>query len=287
MIISTLSHYVNRHYNSNYNCNIRWNQWILISFTLFISMMLLLVPLIVIFVSAFSEGLKTVIINLTNQDMIHAVFLTVIVALFTVPINVFFGILMAWLITRFQFYGRQLLYIFINIPIAVSPVIAGLLYLLFYSNNNIIANWLDLNNIQIIFTWVGLVLVTIFVTCPFVVHELVPMMINQGKQEDEAAILLGASGWMMFRYVTFPNIRWALLYGAILTNARAIGEFGAVSIVSGLIRGETYTVSLYVELLYQDYNTVGAFVAASLLACISIFMLFIKHYLQSRLKRID
>ncbi|URJ24828.1 sulfate ABC transporter permease subunit [Candidatus Blochmanniella camponoti] len=254
---------------------------------MFISIMLLLVPLIVIFVSAFSEGLKIVIVNLINQDMIHATFLTVIVALFTVPINVFFGILMAWLVTRFKFYGRQLLYILINIPIAVSPVIAGLLYLLLYANNNIITNWLYLHNIQIIFTWVGLVLVTIFVTCPFVVHELVPMMVNQGRQEDEAAILLGASGWMMFRYVTFPNIRWALLYGAILTNSRAIGEFGAVSIVSGLIRGETYTVSLYVELLYQDYNAVGAFVAASLLACISILMLFIKHYLQSRLKRIN
>ncbi|WP_420022186.1 sulfate ABC transporter permease [Blochmannia endosymbiont of Camponotus modoc] len=286
-MISILNNYVNRNYNNNYNSSIKWNQWILISFTMFISMMLLLVPVIVIFVSAFSEGLKIVIVNLINQDMLHAIFLTVIVALFTVPINVFFGILMAWLVTRFKFYGRQLLYILINIPIAVSPVIAGLLYLLLYANNNAIANWLDLQNIQIIFTWIGLVLVTIFVTCPFVVHELVPMMVNQGRQEDEAAILLGASGWMMFRYVTFPNIRWALLYGAILTNSRAIGEFGAVSIVSGLIRGETYTVSLYVELLYQDYNTVGAFVAASLLACISIIMLFIKHYLQSRLKRIN
>ncbi|WP_284308598.1 sulfate ABC transporter permease [Blochmannia endosymbiont of Camponotus modoc] len=284
-MISMLNNYVNRNYNNNYNSSIKWNQWILISFTMFISMMLLLVPVIVIFVSAFSEGLKIVIVNLINQDMLHAIFLTVIVALFTVPINVFFGILMAWLVTRFKFYGRQLLYILINIPIAISPVIAGLLYLLLYANNNAIANWLDLQNIQIIFTWIGLVLVTIFVTCPFVVHELVPMMVNQGRQEDEAAILLGASGWMMFRYVTFPNIRWALLYGAILTNSRAIGEFGAVSIVSGLIRGETYTVSLYVELLYQDYNTVGAFVAASLLACISILMLFIKHYLQSRLKR--
>ncbi|AGC03784.1 Sulfate transport system permease protein CysW [Candidatus Blochmanniella chromaiodes str. 640] len=284
-MISMLNNYVNRNYNNNFNSSITWNQWILIGFTMFISMMLLLVPLIVIFVSAFSEGLKIVIVNLINQDMIHATFLTVIIALFTVPINVFFGVLMAWLVTRFKFYGRQLLYILVNIPIAVSPVIVGLLYLLLYANNNAIASWLDLHNIQIIFTWVGLVLVTIFVTCPFVVHELVPMMVNQGRQEDEAAILLGASGWMMFRYVTFPNIRWALLYGAILTNARAIGEFGAVSIVSGLIRGETYTVSLYVELLYQDYNTVGAFVAASLLACISILMLFIKHYLQSRLKR--
>ncbi|URJ30889.1 sulfate ABC transporter permease [Candidatus Blochmannia vicinus (nom. nud.)] len=254
---------------------------------MFISTVLLLVPLIMIFVSAFSEGLKVVRINLIDKDMMHAIFLTVVVALFTVPINIFFGVLMAWLVTRFKFYGRQLLLVFLNIPIAVSPVIAGLLYLLLYTNNNVIANWLDFYNIQIIFTWLGVVLVTIFVTCPFVVHELVPVMANRGRQEDEAAVLLGASGWMMFRYVTFPNIRWALLYGAILTNARAIGEFGAVSIVSGLIRGETYTLSLYVELLYQDYNTVGAFVAASLLASISIIMLFMKNYLQSRLKRMN
>ncbi|WP_159715201.1 sulfate ABC transporter permease [Blochmannia endosymbiont of Camponotus nipponensis] len=285
-MISILKHCVNRNSNS-YNNNIKWNQWILIIVTMFISIILLLVPLIMIFVAAFSEGFKIVIINLINSEMVHAVFLTIVVALFTVPINVFFGVLIAWLVTRFKFYGRQLLYISLNIPIAVSPVIAGLLYLLFYTNNNIIVNWLNLYDIQIIFTWIGLVLVTIFVTCPFVVHELVPVMINQGKQEDEAAILLGASGWMMFRYVTFPNIRWALLYGAILTNARAIGEFGAVSIVSGLIRGETYTLSLYVELLYHDYNIVGAFVAASLLAFISIIMLFIKNYLQSRLKYIN
>ncbi|WP_443092748.1 sulfate ABC transporter permease [Candidatus Blochmannia sp. SNP] len=283
-MINIFNNYVNR--NNNCIRHITLNQWVLIILAMFISSVLLLVPLIVIFVSAFSEGLKVVRINLIDKDMVHAIFLTVIVVLFTVPINIFFGVLMAWLVTRFKFYGRQFLLVFLNIPIAVSPVIAGLLYLLLYTNNNVIVNWLDLHNIQIIFTWLGVVLVTIFVTCPFVVHELVPVMVNRGRQEDEAAVLLGASGWMMFRYVTFPNIRWALLYGAILTNARAIGEFGAVSIVSGLIRGETYTLSLYVELLYQDYNTVGAFIAASLLASISIVMLFIKNYLQSRLKHV-
>nr|WP_284345864.1 sulfate ABC transporter permease subunit [Blochmannia endosymbiont of Camponotus sp.] len=279
------NNYVNR--NNSDTSRITLSQWVLISLTMFISTVLLLVPLIVIFVSAFSEGLKVVRVNLIDKDMIHAIFLTVVVVLFTVPINIFFGVLMAWLVTRFKFYGRQLLLVFLNIPIAVSPVIAGLLYLLLYTNDNVIANWLDFYNIQIIFTWLGVVLVTIFVTCPFIVHELVPVMVNRGRQEDEAAVLLGASGWMMFRYVTFPNIRWALLYGAILTNARAIGEFGAVSIVSGLIRGETYTLSLYVELLYQDYNTVGAFIAASLLASISIIMLCIKNYLQSRVKRMN
>lgn len=284
-MINIFNNYVNR--NNSYTSRITLSQWVLISLTMFISTVLLLVPLIVIFVSAFSEGLKVVRVNLIDKDMIHAIFLTVVVVLFTVPINIFFGVLMAWLVTRFKFYGRQLLLVCLNIPIAVSPVIAGLLYLLLYTNDNVIANWLDFYNIQIIFTWLGVVLVTIFVTCPFIVHELVPVMVNRGRQEDEAAVLLGASGWMMFRYVTFPNIRWALLYGAILTNARAIGEFGAVSIVSGLIRGETYTLSLYVELLYQDYNTVGAFIAASLLASISIIMLCIKNYLQSRVKRMN
>lgn len=267
-----------------WNRNIAWMKWILISITIVLLMILLLIPLIFIFVSALSEGLKIVGMYLVCPDMVHAIFLTIIVALFVVPINVLFGMLIAWLITRFRFFGRQFLFTILSIPIAVSPVIAGLLYLLCYTHDGLIGNLLDLYDIQVMFTWYGIVLVTIFVTCPFVAHELVPMMFNQGTQEDEAAILLGASGWMVFRYVTFPNIRWALLYGAIITNARAIGEFGAVSVVSGLIRSETYTLPLYIELLYQDYNTVGAFVAASLLALISIIMLCIKHYLQCRVK---
>ncbi|URJ24996.1 sulfate ABC transporter permease [Candidatus Blochmannia ocreatus (nom. nud.)] len=266
-----------------YSGVITWTQWILISISILFVIVLLLVPLLFIFFSAVSAGFSVIKINLIHKDMMHAIFLTVFLALFVVPINVFFGVLISWLVTRFNFYGTRLLYTLINVPIAVSPVIAGLLYLLCYTDNNVVVHWLDIHNIQIMFSWLGMVLVTIFVTCPFVVHELVPIMIHQGKQEDEAAVLLGASGWQMFRYVTFPNIRWALLYGAILTNARAIGEFGAISIVSGLIRGETYTLSLYVELLYQDYNTVGAFIAASLLACISIIILLIKHYLKNRL----
>lgn len=283
--------FFSKHFNIGSNIffdKVKWMQLILISISVFISVILLLIPLIFIFVSAFSEGLREVKIQLIHQDMMHAVFLTIITALFTVPINVLFGVLMSWLITRFKFFGRQFLFTMLNIPIAVSPVIAGLLYLLCYTHSGVVGSWLEAYNIQIMFTWYGIVLVTIFITCPFVVHELVPVMINQGMHEDEAAILLGASGWMMFRYVTFPNIRWALLYGVIITNARVIGEFGAVSIVSGLIRGETYTLPLYVELLYQDYNTVGAFVAASLLAVISIIMLCMKHYyLRRRLKYIS
>lgn len=265
--------------------NFEWQRWILISISILITVILLFIPLLMIFVYALSEGLQIVKTNLINKDMLHAIYLTMIVAFITVPVNVIFGTLIAWLITRFKFYGRRLLFILLNIPIAVSPVIVGLLYLLCYSSNSIIGNWLDLYNIQIMFTGFGITLVTIFITCPFVANELVPVMINQGNHEDESAILLGASGWAMFRYITLPNIRWALLYGAIITNARAIGEFGAVSIVSGLIRGETYTLSLYIELLYQDYNTVGAFIAASLLALISIIVLFIKNYLKYRLKK--
>ncbi len=187
--------------------------------------------------------------------------------------------------TRFVFPGRQLLMTLIDIPFAVSPVVAGLMYLLFYGSNGVVGGWLDAHDIQLMFSWPGMVLVTIFVTCPFVVRELVPVMMSQGSQEDEAAVLLGASGWQMFRRVTLPNIRWALLYGVVLTNARAIGEFGAVSVVSGSIRGETYTLPLQVELLHQDYNTAGAFTAAALLTLMAIVTLFLKSGLQWRLAR--
>ena len=208
-----------------------------------------------------------------------------LVALITVPVNLVFGTLLAWLCTRFVFPGRQLLLTLIDIPFAVSPVVAGLLYLLFYGSNGPLGGWLDAHDIQLMFSWPGMVLVTVFVTCPFVVRELVPVMMSQGSHEDEAAVLLGASGWQMFRRVTLPNIRWALLYGVVLTNARAIGEFGAVSVVSGSIRGETYTLPLQVELLHQDYNTAGAFTAAALLTLMAIVTLFLKNMLQWRLNR--
>jgi ABC-type molybdate transport system permease subunit len=171
----------------------------------------------------------------------------------------------------------------LDIPFAVSPVVAGLVYLLFYGSNGPLGGWLDAHNLQIMFAWPGMVLATIFVTCPFVVRELVPVMMSQGSHEDEAAVLLGASGWQMFRRVTLPNIRWALLYGVVLTNARAIGEFGAVSVVSGSIRGETLSLPLQIELLEQDYNTVGSFTAAALLTLMAILTLFLKSMLQWRL----
>ncbi|MBC8952447.1 sulfate/thiosulfate ABC transporter permease CysW [Xenorhabdus sp. PB62.4] len=264
---------------------INWGKWLLIGTGILFSVLLLVIPIAWIFLTAFSKGLDIVTQNLFDSDMLHAIWLTVMIALITVPINLVFGVMVAWLVTRFQFPGRQLLLTLIDIPFAVSPVVAGLLYLLFYGANGWLGSWLSDYGIQLMFSWPGMVLVTVFVTCPFVVRELVPVMLSQGSQEDEAAILLGASGWTMFWHVTLPNIRWALLYGVVLTNTRAIGEFGAVSVVSGSIRGETYTLPLQVELLYQDYNTVGAFTAAALLAVMAIITLIVKSALQWRLSR--
>ncbi|WP_145055697.1 sulfate/thiosulfate ABC transporter permease CysW [Mixta calida] len=263
---------------------INWGKWLLIALGVLISFLLLVVPLIAIFTEALAQGVVAALSNLTDPDMLHAIWLTVLVALITVPVNLVFGTLLAWLVTRFTFPGRQLLLTLFDIPFAVSPVVAGLIYLLFWGVNGPIGGWLDAHSIQLMFSWPGIVMATIFVTCPFVVRELVPVMLSQGSQEDEAAVLLGASGWQMFRRVTLPNIRWALLYGVVLTNARAIGEFGAVSVVSGSIRGETYTLPLQVELLHQDYNTVGAFTAAALLTLMAIVTLFLKSVLQWRLE---
>ncbi|EPL9571729.1 sulfate/thiosulfate ABC transporter permease CysW [Providencia rettgeri] len=264
---------------------INWGKWFLIAAGIFFAILLLVIPIIWIFITAFQKGLGEVLLNLSNPDMLHAIGLTVLIALITVPVNLIFGTMMAWLVTRFRFPGRQLLLTLVDIPFAVSPVVAGLLYLLFYGSNSWLGGWLEGFDIQVMFSWQGMALVTIFVTCPFVVRELVPLMLSQGSQEDEAAVLLGASGWKMFWRVTLPNIRWALLYGVVLTNARAIGEFGAVSVVSGAIRGETYTLPLQVELLHQDYNTVGAFTAAAILALMAIITLILKSALQWHLSR--
>lgn len=262
---------------------VNWGKWLLIGIGVLVSIGLLVVPMVSIFWEALGQGIGKAFSNLQDGDMLHAIWLTVLVALITVPVNLVFGTLLAWLVTRFNFPGRQLLLTLLDIPFAVSPVVAGLIYLLFYGSNGPLGGWLDEHDLQVMFAWPGMVLVTIFVTCPFVVRELVPVMLSQGSHEDEAAILLGASGWKMFRRVTLPNIRWALLYGVVLTNARAIGEFGAVSVVSGSIRGETLSLPLQIELLEQDYNTVGSFTAAALLALMAILTLFLKSALQWRL----
>ncbi|WP_437609921.1 sulfate/thiosulfate ABC transporter permease CysW [Erwinia sp. V71] len=263
---------------------VNWGKWLLIGAGALISILFLVVPMAAIFAEAFSQGLAVIGTNLQDADMLHSIWLTILIALITVPVNLVFGTLLAWLVTRFTFPGRQLLLTLFDIPFAVSPVVAGLIYLLFWGANGPLGGWLDSNGIQLMFAWPGMVMATVFVTCPFVVRELVPVMLSQGSQEDEAAVLLGASGWQMFRRVTLPNIRWALLYGIVLTNARAIGEFGAVSVVSGSIRGETYSLPLQIELLHQDYNVVGAYTAAALLTLMAIVTLFLKSALQWRLE---
>ncbi len=255
---------------------------ILISAAVLIAVLFLVIPLVYIFAEAFQKGLMPVLENLSDPEMLHAIGLTAGIALITVPVNLVFGIMLAWCCARFNFPGKQWLLAATDIPFAVSPVVAGLVYLLWYGANGPLAPWLEASQIQILFAWPGMVLVTIFVTCPFVARELIPVMQSRGAAEEEAAILLGASGWQMFRYVTLPNISWALLYGVLLTNARAIGEFGAVSVVSGSIRGETMTLPLQIELLEQDYNTVGAFTAAAALSLLAVFTLLIKKRLEAR-----
>jgi sulfate transport system permease protein len=258
---------------------------LLIGVALALTALFLLLPLVAIFAQALTSGIDVYWQNLSDAYTLAAIGLTLLVAVITVPINLVFGVFLAWLVTRFDFPGRRLLQTLIDISFAVSPVVAGLVYLLLYGRNGWLGGWLDAHDIQIMFAWPGIVLVTLFVTCPFVARELIPLMQAQGSREEEAAVTLGASGWTIFRRVTLPNIRHALLYGVILTNARAVGEFGAVSVVAGAIRGETNTLPLQVEQLYQDYNTVGAFTSASLLALLALLTLAAKAALEWRAAR--
>ncbi|GIU43777.1 sulfate ABC transporter permease [Shewanella algidipiscicola] len=260
-------------------------KWSLISIALFFVTILLIIPLLSIFQQAFASGLATYFDNLSEPDTLHAIGLTLIVALLTVPVNLVFGVMLAWAVTRFEFIGRKFLITLIDIPFAVSPVVAGLLYLLLYGSNGWIGEWLYEHDLQVMFAWPGIVLVTVFVTCPFVARELIPLMQQQGRSDEEAAVILGASWWQLFRRVTLPNIKWALIYGVILTNARAVGEFGAVAVVSGNIRGETNTLPLHVQLLYEDYQSEAAFASASLLAFIALLTLILKAFVEWRQER--
>ena len=261
----------------------KWHQWTLVAAAFAAVVVLLVLPLVVIFAEAFAQGAGMVVDNLTSDDMIGAIQLTVIVALITVPVNLVFGVLLAWCVTRYEFRGRKLLSTLIDIPFAMSPVVAGLCYLVVYGGQGLVGQWLDDRfDVQLMFALPGMVMVTVFVTCPYVARVLIPLMQYQGTEEEEAAILLGASGWQAFWYVTLPRIRWALLYGVVLTNARAVGEFGAVSVVSGLIRGETLTLPLLIQMLNEDYNTVGAFTAAGLLGAMALVTLLLKTVLEWR-----
>jgi len=242
----------------------------------------LLFPLAVVFAEGLRQGVAAYLASIAQPEARASIWLTLLVAGIAVPLNLVFGVTAAWLMARFQFRGKALLGTIIDIPFSVSPVISGLIYVLLFGAQGWFGPWLDVHGIKIIFAVPGLVLATIFVTLPFVARELIPLMQSLGGEEDEAARVLGASGWQMFFRVTLPNIRWALLYGVLLCNARAMGEFGAVSVVSGHIRGLTTTMPLEVEMRYNEYDYVGAFAVASLLALLALLTLAIKSLLEWR-----
>jgi sulfate transport system permease protein len=244
--------------------------------------LVLLLPLAAVFVEALRNGWQAAFDAIREADALAAIRLTLLVAVIAVPLNLVFGIAGAWLIAKHDFRGKEFLLTLIDLPFSVSPVVSGLIYVLLYGAHGWFGPWLQAHHIEIIFAVPGIVLATIFVTFPFVARELVPLMIAQGRSEEEAALSLGANGWQTFTRVTLPNIRWGLLYGVLLTNARAMGEFGAVSVVSGHIRGETNTMPLHVEVLYNEYNFVAAFAVASLLALLALVTLALKSYLEWR-----
>jgi sulfate/thiosulfate transport system permease protein len=242
----------------------------------------LFVPLAAVFAEALKNGLESYFAPFQDPDTLAAIRLTFIAASLAVPLNLAFGIAAAWAIAKFEFVGKQLLITIIDIPLAVSPVISGLIYVLLFGAQGWVGPWLIEHDIKIIFALPGIVLATIFVTVPFIARELIPLMQSQGREEEEAAFTLGASGWQTFIRVTLPNIKWSLLYGVILCNARAMGEFGAVSVVSGHIRGLTNTLPLHVEILYNEYNAVGAFAVASLLTVLAIVTLIVKTVIERK-----
>lgn len=251
-------------------------QWLLIGLALLFLGFIVLLPLVSVFVEAFKKGVGVYIDSITEPDALSALRLTLIVALIAVPVNTIFGIAAAWAISKFKFRGKNILITLIDLPFAVSPVISGLIYVLLFGAQGFFGPWLDERGIQIIFAVPGMVLATVFVTVPFVARELIPLMQAQGVQEEEAAASLGAKGWQIFWKVTLPNIKWGLLYGIILCNARAMGEFGAVSVVSGHIRGETNTLPLHIEILYNEYQFSASFAVASLLVMLAVVTLIAK-----------
>ncbi len=239
-------------------------------------------PLLVVFVQAGSEGIAGFLHALDDPDSWSAIRLTLLVAAIAVPLNLVFGLAAAWAIAKFRFPGKSLLITLIDLPFSVSPVVSGLIFVLLFGAQGWFGPWLAAHDVEIIFAVPGIVLATVFITLPFIARELIPLMAEQGNAEEEAALSLGASGWQTFWHVTLPNIRWGLLYGVLLCNARAMGEFGAVSVVSGHIRGKTNTMPLQVEILYNEYNFVAAFAVASLLAMLALVTLLLKSVLEWR-----
>jgi sulfate transport system permease protein len=263
-------------------CEPVWVQALLLAAGLGFMGILVLLPMASVFAEAFSQGFAAYAAALSSGQAASAIRLTLLVAAVAVPLNVLFGLAASWAIAKFEFTGKRLLITFIDLPFSVSPVISGVIYVLLFGAHGAVGEWLVANNIEIIFAVPGLVIATVFVTFPFVARELIPLMEEQGTEEEEAAIMLGAGGWRTFFSVTLPNIKWALLYGVLLCNARAMGEFGAVSVVSGHIRGKTNTIPLHVEILYNEYNFVAAFAVASILTILALVTLLLKSFIELR-----
>jgi sulfate/thiosulfate transport system permease protein len=262
-----------------------WARRIIITIAVLFLGIFILLPLASVFVEAFSKGAVAYVAALVDADTLSAIRLTLVVAVISVVTNAAFGLIAAWAITKFEFRGKNLLITLIDLPFSVSPVIAGLIFVLLFGLQGYFGPWLSSHNVKIIFALPGIVLATLFVTFPFVVRELIPLMQQQGTEEEEAALSLGATGFWTFIRVTLPNVRWALLYGILLCNARAMGEFGAVSVVSGHIRGQTNTMPLHVEVLYNSYQSAAAFAVASLLALLALLTLVLKIALEARVAK--
>lgn len=261
------------------------NTLIIIAMIFFMSCLIL--PLVLVFVEAFKQGLGVYVNALINPDTLSAVKLTLLTAVIAVPMNVVFGVAAAWCVAKFNFRGKSILTTIIDMPFSVSPVIAGLMLVLIFGTQGWMGNWLMDHDIKVLYAVPAIVLATVFITVPFVARELIPLMEAQGTEEEEAAIVLGASGWQTFWKVTLPNIKWGLIYGVILCNARAMGEFGAVSVVSGHIRGETNTLPLHVEILYNEYTFSAAFAVSSLLALLAIVTLILKSWVEIRQENLN
>jgi sulfate/thiosulfate transport system permease protein len=260
-----------------------WVRWLLTASALIFLAGFLLLPLVAVFVEALRNGVGTYLEAIREPDALAAIELTLTVALIAVPLNTLFGICAAWAITKHSFRGKQFLITLIDLPFSVSPVVSGLIYVLIFGAQGWLGPWMSEHDFKVIFAIPGIVLATVFVTFPFVARELIPLMQEQGTDDEQAALSLGATGWQTFRRVTLPNIKWGLLYGVLLCNARAMGEFGAVSVVSGHIRGMTNTMPLHVEILYNEYNFAAAFAVASLLALLALVTLLLKSILEWRL----
>jgi sulfate transport system permease protein len=262
-----------------------WVRVTLITVALLFLTLFLFVPLVSVFFEAFKKGVQVYLAAITEDDALSAIKLTLIAAAISVPLNLVFGVAAAWCIAKFDFRGKNVLLTLIDLPFSVSPVIAGLIYVLICGLQGWWGAWLRDHDLKVIFALPGIVMATIFVTFPFVARELIPLMQAQGQEQEEAARVLGASGWQMFWRVTMPNVKWALLYGVILCNARAMGEFGAVSVVSGHIRGQTNTMPLHIEILYNEYQFAAAFAVASLLALLALVTMALKYIVERRVRR--